>query len=419
MTPNVTVAAGDKGFTGTAVWGSTPVIDLKRNSVYVTTGNNYTVPNAILACAGSGGTADQIRACVATVNGSAQNFFDAIVSMDLNTGAVKWAKSVMPTDAWTVACFFAGPNCPDNAGPDYDFGQGPALFSINTPSGKKEVLGAGQKSGIYWLVNPDDGSELWHTQVGPGSTLGGLQWGSAVDEKQIYTAVSNNYYIPHLMTKGPGAGTTVAGGFFAALDPATGAVNWENAGTTPPAFNAQPGQVASNTGMVTVANNVVFAGALDAAGTMYAFNAVTGEKLWSFESGGSINSGAAVVDGTVYWGSGYSNFGLGTANNKMYAFSTDKNNAITAARPVAPEISKTGVTVYPSPAKDVMKIASKDKSNIQSVRLFDLSGRLVKDFKTTGLPTYNLNLGLIPSGTYMIHVVTKTNTTTSQVVVTH
>ena len=28
----------------------------------------------------------------------------------------------------------------------------------------------------------------------------------------------------------------------------------------------------------------------------------------------------AISNGTVYWGSGYSNFGFGTFNNKLYAF---------------------------------------------------------------------------------------------------
>jgi polyvinyl alcohol dehydrogenase (cytochrome) len=54
---------------------------------------------------------------------------------------------------------------------------------------------------------------------------------------------------------------------------------------------------------------------------MYALDGRTGAVLWTFVSGGSCNSGAAVANGTVYWGSGYSNFGVGTPNNKLYAFS--------------------------------------------------------------------------------------------------
>jgi polyvinyl alcohol dehydrogenase (cytochrome) len=54
---------------------------------------------------------------------------------------------------------------------------------------------------------------------------------------------------------------------------------------------------------------------------MYALDAATGEVLWSYASGGSCLSGAAIADGTLYWGSGYSNFGFGTPNNRLYAFS--------------------------------------------------------------------------------------------------
>ena len=57
---------------------------------------------------------------------------------------------------------------------------------------------------------------------------------------------------------------------------------------------------------------------LDPQGYMYALNAATGQVLWSFASGGSCNAGAAVSNGVVYWGSGYSAFG--TPNNKVYAF---------------------------------------------------------------------------------------------------
>ena len=104
-------------------------------------------------------------------------------------------------------------NCPDPAGPDYDFGQGPSLFKTTHDGKKVELLGAGQKSGIYWALDPDTGEIVWSTQVGPGGLTGGLQWGSATDGEQIYTAVSNSGYQPHTMLTGPNAGTIVKGGF--------------------------------------------------------------------------------------------------------------------------------------------------------------------------------------------------------------
>ena len=38
------------GYSGAAVWGSTPVIDKQRGSLYITTGNNYNVPEAVKSC---------------------------------------------------------------------------------------------------------------------------------------------------------------------------------------------------------------------------------------------------------------------------------------------------------------------------------------------------------------------------------
>lgn len=409
-----------KGFSGGAVWGSTPVIDSKRNSVYITTGNDYTVPQEILDCVAAGGSSEKVKACIDAVDGSAENYFDAAVSLNLNTGAIKWVKTVIPFDAWNVACLFEGPNCPDTAGPDYDFGQGPALFTVSKGAHSIELLGAGQKSGTYWAFNPDNGNEVWHRDVGPGGTLGGLQWGSAVDSKRVFVAVSNHDYVPHTMTKGPGAGRTVKGGFWAALDPATGNLLWENAANNPPVSeDAPPDAIAANTGAVTLANGVAFGGALDVPGTMYAFNAITGEKLWSFESGGSVNSGPAIVNGIVYWGSGYVNID-GTPNNKFYAFTVQQNNSnldngITANDHNLSDL----ISVYPNPAKDKITIIANDKSNISRIQLFDLAGRWIKDFQIPATAAYNLNLASVPAGSYIIHITTLKQNISKEIIVTH
>src|SRR6516225_852567 len=58
------------------------------------------------------------------------------------------------------------------------------------------------------------------TQVGPGSSLGGIEWGSATDGKRIYVAIANLFGIPYA------AGSV---GSWAALDPATGAIQWQKA----------------------------------------------------------------------------------------------------------------------------------------------------------------------------------------------
>ena len=59
------------------------------------------------------------------------------------------------------------------------------------------------------------------------------------------------------------------------------------------------------------------------ARTMLALSASTGQTLWSFASGASVNAGATIVDGEVFWGSGYAHLGIPgfTGNTKFYAFS--------------------------------------------------------------------------------------------------
>jgi polyvinyl alcohol dehydrogenase (cytochrome) len=51
---------------------------------------------------------------------------------------------------------------------------------------------------------------------------------------------------------------------------------------------------------------------------MYALDAATGDVLWTYAAGGSCASGAAVVNGSVYWGTGYGAFGV--PNNQFYSF---------------------------------------------------------------------------------------------------
>ncbi len=308
------------GFAGNAVWGSTPVVDLTRGSLYVTTGNNYSVPDDLEACltevrVSKRVDASAVKQCIDQVAG---NYFDSVVSLDLETGAVKWARPVVPFDIWTVSCAFGlvnPENCPSPHGPDHDFGQGPSLYEFAGPAGeRRELLGAGQKSGYYWALDPDTGEVVWSTRVGPAGGLGGLQWGSAVDSTRIYTANANSGEVRwELVENGKGTGLFTRRGFWSALDPATGVILWQ---TVDPSGSRLEGPV-------SVANGVVFGGSMvrkKNRPTMFALSAETGEVLWSFASGATVNSGPAVVDGTVYWGSGYPRLKSGTADNELYAF---------------------------------------------------------------------------------------------------
>ncbi|WP_200946864.1 MULTISPECIES: PQQ-binding-like beta-propeller repeat protein [unclassified Roseateles] len=295
------------GYSGGAIWGSAPAVDVKRGQVYIATGNNYSVPEPVRLCVIAAGTdTEAVKACLAV-----DNYFDAVVALDMRTGAVRWATKALPADIWTAACIgFGDPAfCPNPTGPDYDFGQAPALFTVKVDGKGKpqDVVGAGQKSGKYWAMDPDTGAVKWVTQAGPGGTGGGLQWGSAVDGKRVYTANANSDAVPW-----PAAGGLTSG-VWSGIDAVTGQLLWQT----------RPSGGGSTSGPVTTTNGVVFGCSLDRVnGYMYALDGATGVELWKFSSGGSCLSGAAISKGQVFWGSGYSNlFGaFGGPNNKLYAF---------------------------------------------------------------------------------------------------
>ena len=107
-------------------------------------------------------------------------------------------------------------------------------------------------------------------------------------------------------------------GSWGAVDVASGQIVWQVADPN--------GTI--DLGPVSVANGVVFVssmGAIFGAPTtgkpqMFALDSGNGKQLWSYDSGGSVNAGPAIVDGTAYWGCGYSNLGLGRPCAKLYAF---------------------------------------------------------------------------------------------------
>jgi polyvinyl alcohol dehydrogenase (cytochrome) len=202
-----------------------------------------------------------------------------------------------------------------NAGPDYDFGSGPNLFTVKINGKDKLVVGAGQKSGQYWLLDASDGHILWSAAPGPGSTLGGIEWGTATDGKRIYIAETNYYRIPHQLPDG----TTITSGAFVALDAATGKIDWKVPDPRPTDPNAVD---LSPTG---VANGVVYVSSM--TGYMYALDASNGKVLWQYKGEGASNAGAAITKKTIYWGNGYNHLGIpeGSPSTSFYAFSINGN----------------------------------------------------------------------------------------------
>ena len=149
------------GPSGAGIW-SAPTLDLKRRVFYVGTGNNYS-----------------------DANPPATDHSDAVLAFDLESGKLLWTSQVTPGDIFNGGCSNAK-NCP---GPDFDFGASVLIEKL--PNGK-DILLAGQKSGMVYGLDPDaQGKVLWKTRVGKGGTNGGVQWGMASDGQRVYASVSD------------------------------------------------------------------------------------------------------------------------------------------------------------------------------------------------------------------------------------
>ena len=303
-TPRAKNAKGTQlwGPAGAAVW-SAPTVDVVTRSLYVATGDAYSMPAAPMS--------------------------DAVVALDLDTGAIKWATQVTADDAFTMACGTADPtNCPEKAGPDHDFGQSPILVTL--ANGKRLIV-AGQKSGVVHGFDPDQrGKLLWSTTVGRGGELGGIEWGSASDGEHIYVPLSDiTFKEPALRQRG-GLNAEVGGGLFA-IRLADGKQAWlsrpngcGDKASCSPALSAPAAAIPG----------AVFGGSID--GHFRAFAATDGHVLWDFDTardfatvngvtarGGSIDvGGPAIANGTVITTSGYGQWG-GMRGNVLLAFSVD------------------------------------------------------------------------------------------------
>jgi polyvinyl alcohol dehydrogenase (cytochrome) len=293
------------GFAGGA-FVNPPAIDLDNGLIYGAAGQLYTQPASVAAClaAAPGGWSEGCFPSGA--------YFNSLVAFDLRTGKPRWSFRGAGPKARELGCGPQPPSwCPawENNFSIWDFaGAGANVFRARVHGRWRDMVGIGEKSGVYWAFDARTGKLVWATLVGHGDDPGGIQWGSAVDDRGIYVAIGHNTRrVPYDLP----SGETITGGSWAALDPASGRILWQT---------ADP-QGASDLAALSVANGVVYAGSMAHTGNqMYALSARSGRILWQYAAGGSVVSGPAVVDGTVFWGSGYARTG-GVGNDQFYAFS--------------------------------------------------------------------------------------------------
>ena len=260
------------------------------------------------------------------------------VALDLKTGRILWSQQTLPGDVYNSDCGrrdSKGPNCPPESGPDYDFGASALLVPA---AGGRDVLVAGQKSGMVYALDPDQkGKILWQARVGKGGINGGVQWGMASDEQKVYAAVSDAVRLQGGSSSSPGPiGLAVfdpaQGGGLTALRLEDGSKAWFAPAhpCDPPRAGCSPAQGAA----LTAIPGAVFSGSLD--GHLRAFSTEDGQVLWDFDTareystvngmqanGGSLDgAGAVIVGGMVFVNSGYPRQG-GMPGNVLLAFAPE------------------------------------------------------------------------------------------------
>src|SRR5581483_2410825 len=102
--------------------------------------------------------------------------FKSLVALDLRTGARRWSYRVQGHDPWLRACGAAPLSwcAPESDLVSWDFGgSGPNVFELGSGKKERDVVGVGEKSGVYVVLDAKTGSFVWDRLVGPGSDQGG------------------------------------------------------------------------------------------------------------------------------------------------------------------------------------------------------------------------------------------------------
>lgn len=275
------------GPSGAPVWSS-PTIDAERGLLYIGTGENYSSP--------------------------ANDKSDSIIAVELGTGRIRWVQQLLAGDAWNASCgkqeWTNNINCPKEDGPDLDFGAPPIL--VKATNGRDIIL-AGQKSGMVYALDPDsNGKLLWQQRAGMGGYNGGVHWGMATDSRTLFVGIAD--------TPGNHGAVGPRRPGMHAYDVVSGKPLWsviEKQTCPERAFKCETALSAA----VTLTEGMVFAGAHN--GLLRAYSTSNGSLLWSFDTrrefktvngvkatGGTIDSaGPVLAGGFLIINSGYDKFG--------------------------------------------------------------------------------------------------------------
>ncbi|CAL9014461.1 unnamed protein product [Prunus brigantina] len=246
-------------YSGAAIWGSSPSIDVDRKHVYIATGNIYSVPENVSQCQENQNNNNSTLpthpdACV-----EPQNHGNSILALDLDGDDIIlifyfiYYLHIISLVHEIKQCVVTS----------YHLSRLHKIKAITLISKRTQTQVTRKNLGSYIMSNKE---------VGPGGITGGGTWGAATDKKRVYTNIANS----------EGKNFTLK-----ASDYITTAVS--------------------------VANGVLFAGSTNPKGSIYAMNTRTGKILWSNETGATVYGGMSISNGCIYVGNGY-NVGIGSLN---------------------------------------------------------------------------------------------------------
>lgn len=297
------------GWSGAAIWGSQPSIDQSRGQVFIATGNSYSIPQAILDCQSA---TENLTAVEGGLVGDPclprSIWQESVLAIDTELGIVNWVQQLPALDAWTLACGVPGllaknsSLCPQSPGQDSDFGMAPSYVagSGKTPYGK-DVVVVGQKNGNLYAMSAQAGRIFWSTATSPGSVGGGLSWGIAVDDTNVYFTAINA--LAQSWTLEP-SGQAVSHSAYGAASLKDGTLLWEvavpNEGI---AFG--PPSIVGDVVLVMRTGGGSLSG-VTGNGSLIALQKESGKSLASFPVVSTPHGGVAIRGRTVLFGTGYS-----------------------------------------------------------------------------------------------------------------
>jgi polyvinyl alcohol dehydrogenase (cytochrome) len=239
-----TTRVGDEQFgAGVAVWSSA-AIDEELGLAFVGTGNSYYSPASPLS--------------------------DSLLAIEYETGELRWSRQFTANDNYTTGM---------PLGPDSDVGAAPNLFRL----GDMDVIGVGDKSGSYYVMERASGELIWMTKLTQGSSVGGVVASAAYADGTLYVSSNQSFSQSHIF----------------ALRAEDGAMLWTR---------QYPGVTYGN---LALAEDLLFTTttSVSATGSMpprvFALRIENGEEVWSGGLPAEAGGGPSVVGPYLLMGYGF------------------------------------------------------------------------------------------------------------------